>query len=55
MARMKDYTIWAAEKIEKDYPGYSFDVYMKLVTESNVATNVERYSIEKYLEEVNND
>ena len=47
---MKDYAEWAAEQIEKDYPGYSWDYYMYLVTETRICQSVERYGIKKYME-----
>jgi len=47
---MKDYAEWAAEQIEKDYPGYSWDFYMNLVTETRICQSVERYGIKKYME-----
>lgn len=52
---MKDYAEWAAEQIEKDYPGYSWDYYMYLVTDTTICTSVERYSVKQYLEGKEND
>lgn len=48
--KMKEYAIWAAEQIEKDYPGYSWDYYMYIVTETRICQSVERYGIKKYME-----
>lgn len=47
---MKEYVIWAAEQIEKDYPGYDWDCYMYLVTNSRVCDSIYRYSMKRYLE-----
>ena len=52
---MKDYAQWAAEQIEKDYPGYSWDFYMHLVTDTTMCTSVERYSVKRYLEGKDNE
>lgn len=46
---MKEYAQWAAEQIEHDYPGYSWDYYMYLVTETRICQTIERYSMERYL------
>ena len=47
--KMKEYAIWAAEQIMADYPGYSWDYYMYLVTETRICENIRRYSLERYM------
>lgn len=47
---MKDYAEWAAEQIEKDYPGLPWDFYMHLITDTTICTSVERYTVKRYLE-----
>lgn len=46
---MKEYAIWAAEQIQKDYPGHDWDFYMYLVTDTNMCERIERYSMEAYM------
>ena len=53
MAAMKDYVIWAACQLEKDYPGHEWEFYMYLVTDTNICSHIERYSMKRYLKEVN--
>lgn len=47
---MGEYVIWAAEEIEHDYPGYSWEVYVDLVTRSSICETIYKYSIDRYLE-----
>ena len=50
---MKEYAIWAAEQIQKDY-NLPYDVCMQIVTETTLCRAIKRYSIDKYME-VKND
>lgn len=48
MAVVKDYVLWAAYKLTEDYPKIPFDVALKIVTNTNICEDLERYSMETY-------
>lgn len=50
MAAMNDYVIWAAEEIEKDYPGHKWEFYVHIVTNTRICETIHRYSLDRYME-----
>ena len=51
MAAVKDYVLWAALKLTEDYPKIPFNVALKIVTNTNICEDLERYSMETYNKE----